>query len=328
MQKILVTGGAGYIGSHICKKLHEMGFDPIVFDNLSTGNIQNIQWGAFHKGDLANISDLESVFINNKIESVIHTAGRTFPRESMSKASEYYSSNVTGTVNLLDMMKKFNVKNIIFSSSCSTYCTQITEPITEIDKQEPTTPYANTKFIVEKILKDYYEAYGICSISFRFFNAAGANNDLSIGENIVNQDRIIPLIFNSILNDASPLQLYGDNHPTHDGTSIRDYIHVDDLADAHIIGMNKLRSREIQFDYFNLGSGSGHSLLELIHACKIITKKDIPYVFKNAYKIESSKLVANINKANTTLNWTPTKSDINSIIDSAWNWFLKQTKTS
>jgi UDP-glucose-4-epimerase GalE len=324
MQKILVTGGAGYIGSHICKRLYESGYDPITLDNLSTGFEKNVRWGKLYNISLESVADIEKIFKENEIKAVIHLAAKTFPRESIIKANEYYSSNVIGSINLLNAMKKFDVDKIIFSSSCSTYSTNEIGTISENHPTEPSHPYGKSKLIIESILKDYFESHGIASICFRYFNVAGSNNELIIGENLIDQDRIIPIIFNSLTSEHRSLYLYGDKHGTSDGTSVRDYIHVEDIASAHILAINKILAKEILFDTFNLGSGVGHSLLDVINTCSEITNSKIHYEFKSSNGYEPSNLIANITKAKSSLDWKPIESSLENIISSAWNWYQAQ----
>ncbi|MCX7642180.1 MAG: UDP-glucose 4-epimerase GalE [Elusimicrobiales bacterium] len=318
---ILIVGGAGYIGSHVNKYLAKKNIKTIVFDNLITGHIDFVKWGKFYKGDLANKDDIEKVFKENKIEAVMHFSAFAYVGESVKEPAKYYINNVINTINLLEVMRKYKVKYFIFSSTCATYGNPIKIPIDENHQQNPVNPYGRSKFMIEQILSDYDKAYGIKYINLRYFNAAGADTDCEIGERHEPETHLIPLaIYNAIgLNES--LTVFGTDYPTFDGTCIRDYIHVNDLAHAHWLALEYLKSKEIS-DSFNLGNGNGFSVKQIIDVVEKISKKKLNIIYGTRREGDPPVLVANSDKAKKILNWTPFFTDIFEIVETAYNWHI------
>ena len=316
MKKILITGGAGYIGSHTCKLIAKAGYEPICFDNLSTGYKDFVKWGPLILGDLKNITLLKETFNKFKPSAVIHFAGSSLVGESVINPLKYFYNNVGSTLSLLDAMKDFGVKNIIFSSTCATYGANTFAPIDESFPQMPINPYGMSKLMIEGILKNLSDAKEISHISLRYFNAAGADKDNEIGENHNPETHLIPLAINSALG-GKELKVFGNDFPTKDGTAIRDYIHVEDLASAHLKALEYIIDSG-KSDFINLGSGKGHSIKEVL-----LGLKDLGL---NPYTVDSPRregdpavLVANATKAKQILNWEPTY-DIKEILASAKAW--------
>jgi UDP-glucose 4-epimerase len=313
---ILVTGGAGYIGSHTCKHLNLYRLIPIVFDNLFFGHKDFVRWSPLEIGDLIKIDDLRRVFHQYKLEAVVHFAAFAYVGESVLNPEKYYYNNFYGTLNLLKVMREFNVNKIVFSSSCATYGIPISVPIDEIQQQNPINPYGFTKLAIERVLKDYDVAYGLKSVSLRYFNAAGADGE--IGEKHDPETHVIPLIIQAAQKKIPHINIYGTDYQTPDKTAIRDYIHVNDLAHAHYLALKYLLNGG-QTDQFNLGTGIGHSILELISIVKKVSGKDITINTCDRRPGDPPVLVANNEKVEKILDWKP-EYDINEIISSAWNW--------
>ena len=316
-----VTGGAGYIGSHMCKVLYNNGIIPISIDNLSTGNQLAVKWGPLEKGDILDSSYLNKVFKKYESNILFHFAAFSNVAESVKNPSKYYSNNVSGTINLLQIMEQNNIRNIIFSSSCAIY-NESDLSLDEDSKIGPTSPYGNSKLIIEKILNDYKSLNKLNFISLRYFNAAGADYDTEIGEYHNPETHVIPTMLNSSLS-SKKFKIFGSDYPTSDGTTIRDYIHVMDLAEAHFLAMQYLINNQ-KSEFINLGSGSGHSILSLV---KAFDKNDIKidFDFTDRRLGDSAKLVANIDKAKRILNWMP-QSSLDEIIITAKKWHLKENK--
>lgn len=319
---ILVCGGAGYIGSHMIKLLAHQGYNVISFDNLSTGHSSSVRWGSFIEGDLLNKHDLETLFASHKIDLVMHFAAKSIVSESVQNPSLYYNNNVTGTINLLDVMRKYNVSKFIFSSSASVYGLPETNRIDENHPTNPINSYGHSKLMVEQILKYYYQAYGISSVSFRYFNAAGADTQGEIGEMHDPETHLIPNILKSVLNPQIELKIFGNDYKTPDGSCIRDYVHVDDLCDAHLKGANFLKEN-LGHHKFNLGNGRGFSVLDVINAVEKIIGKQIPYTMEKRREGDPGILVADASKANDILNWKAANNTIEDIVRTAWHWHSK-----
>lgn len=322
-KKIIVTGGAGYIGSHICKKLKNENFDPIVLDDFSSGNKKNIKWGKYFKVDICNKKKLSQIFRMIKPIGVIHMAGNIEAGESTKKIEKFYKNNVFGTYNLLETMSDHNVKFIIFSSSAAVYGNVKKTPITEDFTIRPHNVYGSTKYISEEIIKNFSEAKKINFCNLRYFNVAGADGELEIGENHKPETHLIPLLIEAIIKKKK-FNLYGNNYNTNDGTCIRDFIHVEDIAYAHILALKKLFKNKLN-QSINLGSGIGYSVKQIV----VETEKQLNTKAKiqiNSRRIgDPEKLTASIKLAKKKINWQP-KKKIYEIINSAIKYYLKINK--
>lgn len=316
---ILVTGGAGYIGSHTVVELLEKGEEVIVIDNLHTGHQKSILGGAFYQGDLRDRSFLDGVFRNHSIEAVIHFAASSLVGESVQKPLDYYDNNLIGSHSLVKAMLDYDVKKIVFSSTAATYGEPARIPIEEDDPTAPTNPYGETKLAIEKMLRWCDAAYGLKSISLRYFNAAGAHPDGVIGEDHNPESHLIPIILQVALGQREHIGIFGDDYPTADGTCIRDYIHVMDLANAHWLALEYLR-RTHRSDIFNLGSGKGFSVLEVIETARKVTGHPIPAKIYPRRAGDPAVLVASAEKAQQKLKWQPRYRQLEEIIATAWKW--------
>lgn len=328
MDKILVTGGAGYIGSHNVIALIEAGFDVVIFDNLEIGHIetvktlQNIQAKGkitdFIKGDLKNISDIDSVFQKHNISAVLHFAAYSQVGESVINPQKYYYNNVYGTLNLLHAMLKSGVNKIVFSSTAATYGEPEYVPIDEKHPQNPINTYGKTKLMIENIMDDYDSAYGLKSVRLRYFNVAGADSESRIGEWHEPETHLIPNILKSTFGSEKVFKMFGDDYETKDGTCIRDYINIEDLAKAHILALKYLLNGG-KTDFFNLGTNEGNSVKEVFTSCEQVTKITIPVQIENRREGDPAILIADNKKAKTILKWSP-QNNLNKSISDAYNW--------
>lgn len=317
---ILVCGGAGYIGSHTVHQLINQNEEVIIVDNLQSGHKGAINKKAkFYKGDIRDKNFLDEVFKSNSIDSVIHFAANSLVGESMVNPLLYFNNNVYGMQILLETMVKHKVQNIVFSSTAAVYGEPKNVPILEDSETNPTNPYGETKLAMEKMMKWVSAANGINYVSLRYFNVAGALDDGSIGEDHSPETHLIPLILQVPLKKREFITVFGDDYPTKDGTCIRDYIHVIDLANAHIKAVNYLRAGN-KSNIFNLGNGTGFSVKEMIDATKVVTNEDIKIVLGERRAGDPAVLIASSEKANKILNWTPEYTDIKDIINTAWGW--------
>ena len=316
---ILIVGGAGYIGSHTVKYFLEKNEDVIIVDNLLTGHKEALLTDKFYNCDIRDKEALDKVFKENNIEAVIHFAANSLVGESMVKPYEYYHNNVYGMMCLLDVMKDNNVDKIVFSSTAATYGEPKNIPIMESDETNPTNTYGETKLAMEKMMKWFDNAYGTKYVSLRYFNAAGAYFDGSIGEAHATETHLIPLILQVPLGKREYISIFGNDYDTKDGTCIRDYIHVIDLANAHIKALNYLREGN-ESNIFNLGSGNGFTVKEMIEAAKEATGEEIKVVIGERRLGDPAKLVASSQKAKEILGWTPEFDDVKKMIGDAWNW--------
>jgi UDP-glucose 4-epimerase len=324
MSKILIVGGAGYIGSQTNYWLLERGYETVVFDNLVYGFESNIpKESIFINGDLSHIDQIKNVFESHAFDGVIDFAAYTYIGESVLNPHKYYQNNVVGTMNLLNVMNQFGVKNIVFSSTCATYGIPEIIPITENEKQNPINPYGFTKLVVERMLKDYSHAYGLNSIALRYFNACGADLELRTGESHNPETHLIPLIYRAI-ETGQPIQVFGNDYQTPDGTCIRDYVHTLDLASAHERALKHLLNGTIRCDQINIGTGKGVSVMEIINKVEEITGQKVPFTIAPRREGDPDKLVADNSKALEILNWKPIFSDLDKVISSSWNWYKKQ----
>ena len=316
---ILVTGGAGYIGSHVCKLLAKEGFLPVCYDDLSTGHAYAVKWGPFVHADLLDRKKLEETFEQFQPKAVLHFAASALVVESVQNPAKYYRNNVGSSLTLLETMKQFGVQHLIFSSTCATYGQPQFTPLTELHPQHPINPYGKSKLMVEEMIRDFSHAYGMQAGILRYFNVAGADLEQEIGENHHPETHLIPSVIQVALGEKEEIVVYGTDFPSHDGSAVRDYIHVLDLANAHILALKKL-IREDQGFVFNLGTGRGYSVLEIIDAVERFSGKKIKVRIENRRIGEPSHLVADGSLAQKKLEWKASYSDLQTIIESAWNW--------
>lgn len=316
---ILITGGAGYIGSHTVKYFQKQNEEIIVVDNMQSGHEESIQVDNLYKIDIRDKEQLDKVFKKHNIEAVIHFAANSLVGESMEKPYEYYHNNVYGMLCLLDVMKENNVNKIVFSSTAATYGEPKNIPIMETDETNPTNTYGETKLAMEKMMKWFDRAYGIKYVSLRYFNAAGAHESGTIGEDHHPETHLIPLILQVPLGKRDKIYMFGDDYPTEDGTCIRDYIHVMDLASAHYKALKYLRKGK-NSDIFNLGNGNGYSVKEVIETTRRVTGHPIPAEVKERRAGDPAVLIASSDKAKKVLGWKPQFDSLEKIIKDAWNW--------
>lgn len=319
-KNVLVTGGAGYIGSHTCKELQKNGYSPIVFDNLSTGRADFVKWGPLFIGDLLNQNDVEKVFEQYQIDTVMHFAGKAYVNESVVNPTKYYRENIGGAVNLFEAFIRNSGKHFVFSSSCATYGDSMSEIIGEAEIQVPVNPYGFTKLAIETLIKSLQLTHGFRYSILRYFNAAGADEDLEIGEDHTPETHVIPLMLQSIAKQEE-FQIFGNNYNTFDGTTIRDYTHVADLAEAHISSLRHISILNKDL-ICNLGSGNGSSTLELAKKMKELNPH-FKYQFGERREGDPSRLVANNSKSRETLGIRYQKSNLDTILKSAINWDRK-----
>lgn len=315
--KVLVSGGAGYIGSHAVVQLLDKQYDVVVVDNLSTGH----QWAVdkrapFYQCDIRNKKDLDKIFKKEKIDVVMQFAADIVVADSEKNPLKYYDNNVYGTISLLQTMLENNVKNIIFSSTAAVYGNTEKVPVEEKDPLDPISPYGATKVFVERILDDCRKAYGLNYCVFRYFNVAGAHEKYPIGQNVKKNTALIPIILEVASGERDFIGIFGNDYDTKDGTGIRDFIHVVDLVDAHILGINKLLKNESAI--YNLGNGQGFSVLEMIEAARKVTGHPIPTKISPRRDGDIACSIASSEKAKTELGWMPVYTDVEKIIETAW----------
>ncbi|GGJ17542.1 UDP-glucose 4-epimerase GalE [Paenibacillus hunanensis] len=316
---ILVTGGAGYIGSHTVAELLDRGEEVVVIDNLLTGHREAVLGGTFYEGDLRDKALLERIFTENKITAVIHFAASSLVGESMQNPAKYYDNNVYGAMCLLEEMHKAGVKNIVFSSTAATYGEPDKVPIEETDRTEPANVYGETKLVMERMMSWFDKAHGIRYVALRYFNAAGAHASGKIGEDHRPESHLVPLVLQTALGQRAHISVFGDDYPTEDGTCVRDYIHVSDLADAHLKAVEYLAGGG-ESSAFNLGNGQGFSVKQVIETAKKVTGREIPTVFEPRRSGDPAVLIASSAKARSVLGWTPKHDSLENIIASAWQW--------
>jgi UDP-glucose-4-epimerase GalE len=319
MKEILVVGGAGYIGSHMCKYLHKNGMNPVVLDNLSYGHRQAVQWGPFYEGEMADAALLKKIFSEHKIEAVMHFAAFCYVGESMQLPLKYYQNNIAATLTLLTEMVEHNILNFIFSSTCATYGEPEQLPLREDFPQNPINPYGRSKLMMEQILGDLDHAHNMKSVCLRYFNAAGADSEGEIGEDHDPETHLIPLVLQTALGQREKLTIFGSDYPTQDGTCIRDYIHIEDLAQAHHLSLLHLLAGGPSKKY-NLGNGNGYSILDVIKTAEAVTKKMIPHSYAERRPGDPAALVGSAELIIQELGWKPQFNSLESILKTAWNW--------
>nr|WP_242040578.1 UDP-glucose 4-epimerase GalE [Coleofasciculus sp. FACHB-1120] len=319
---ILVTGGAGYIGTHAVLALLKAGYGVVVLDNLVYGHrelVENVLKVELVVGDMSDRALLAQLFATRNIAAVMHFAAYIAVGESVTDPAKYYHNNVAGTLTLLEAMVAANVKKFVFSSTCAIYGMPQEVPMTEHHPQNPLSPYATSKWMVEKILADFDLAYDFRSVAFRYFNASGANPDGLLGEDHEPETHLIPLVLQTALGKRESIFILGTDYPTPDGTGIRDYIHVSDLADAHVLGLEYLLQGGSS-DVFNLGNGNGFSVREVIETAKAVTGREIPAVERDRRAGDAPILVGSSDKAKKILGWRPQYADLSKIVADAWQW--------
>ena len=316
---VLVTGGAGYVGAHGCKALAEAGYQPVVYDNLVHGHEAAVRWGPLERGELSDRVRLDEVFGRYKPQAVMHFAAFTAVGESVADPGKYYRNNVAGSLSLFEATVAHGVGQLVFSSTAATYGLPARIPITEDEPNNPINPYGRSKLMVEQMLFDFERAHGLRSAIMRYFNAAGASPDGEIGETHDPETHLIPLALDAVAGKGSELTVFGTDYPTPDGTCIRDYIHVGDLADAHVRALDRLADGGATRAY-NLGTGSGVSVREILDAAERITGRAVPHRFGPRREGDPPVLVSDASRARSELGWQPRMSDIDTIVATAWAW--------
>jgi len=321
---ILVTGGAGYIGSHACKALAKAGYTPITYDNLIYGHEWAVQWGPLERGDILDAQRLGEVMARYRPKAVMHFAAFAYVGESVEDPAKYYRNNVVGTLNLLDAMREQGVPKIVFSSTCATYGMPRQVPMEENHPQNPINPYGWSKLMIEQALRDYASAYEMNAVSLRYFNAAGADPDGEIGESHEPETHLIPLVLDAVAGRRPDITVFGNDYDTPDGTCIRDYIHVTDLADAHVRALDYLEDHQ-GFDAFNLGNGNGFSVQEVIEMARQITGIDFHVRIGDRRSGDPPRLVGDSSRACQALGWHSKFDDLATIIETAWRWHQSES---
>lgn len=324
LKAILVFGGAGYIGSHVCKALAHAGYLPVVYDNLSHGHREAVRWGPLEIGHMDDENRLGACLLKYRPNAVVHLGGFTAAGESMIDPGKYYGNNLRGFLTLLDAMRSYGIDKIVFSSSAAVYGVPEQVPITEDTAISPVNPYGHTKAMNEQILRDYAGAYGIRSVSLRYFNAAGADPDGEIGEDHEPETHLIPLVLEVPAGLRVCIDIYGDTYPTQDGTCVRDYIHVTDLAAAHVLALRRMERPSTALAY-NLGNGRGFSVLEVVRAAERVTGHPIPIRRGPPRAGDPPILLADATLAKAELGWRPAFGDLETQLEHAWRWLRGRT---
>ena len=322
---ILVTGGAGYIGSHACKALANAGYTPIAYDNLVYGHEWAVKWGPFEQGDILDRKRLDEVIEQYQPAAIMHFAAYAYVGESVDQPGKYYRNNVSGSLTLLEAMRDHGIRYFIFSSTCATYGEPQQIPISEDHKQAPINPYGHSKLMIEQMLSDFDTAHDLKSVALRYFNAAGADPDGDTGEDHDPETHLIPLVLDAAIGKRPSITIFGDDYDTPDGTCIRDYIHVTDLADAHVKALKYLEQGG-NTTKFNLGNGTGFSVKDVIDTAQKVTGKDIPVVIGKRRPGDPPRLVGDAARIRKELNWSPEYPDLDTIIETAWKWHMKADK--
>ena len=322
---ILVTGGAGYIGAHACKALSQAGYTPVTYDNLVYGHERAVKWGPFEKGDILDGARLSEVMQRHKPSAVMHFAAFAYVGESVTDPAKYYRNNVVGTLSLLDTMRSQGISRIVFSSTCATYGMPDTVPIAEDTPQKPINPYGASKLMIERVLSDYGDAYGLGSIALRYFNAAGADANCEIGESHDPETHLIPLVLDAASGVRPNITILGEDYPTPDGTCIRDYVHVTDIAEAHVCALGKLGGGAALRRAYNLGTGSGFSVAQVIEAAGKVTGCAIPVVRGPRRPGDPAQLLADARLSARELGWTARHSSLENILTTAWRWHQRNS---
>ena len=324
MKHIFVTGGAGYVGSHACKALASAGYLPITFDNLVTGHQEAVLWGPFVLGDMLDKGALDNAVTEWKPAAIMHFAASAYVGQSVIDPGKYYRNNVVGSLNLLEVMRDRAISKLVFSSTCATYGIPLLIPISEDHSQNPISPYGASKLMVERMLSDFTVAHSIQTISLRYFNAAGADVDAEIGEDHQPETHLIPLVLDAAVGAKEAITILGDDYDTVDGTCVRDYVHVADLAEAHLLSLRALESGRTSTVY-NVGNGRGYSVLEVINSARKITGREIRVCVGSRRMGDPAVLVGDSARIRRELGWHPTRSELDFILETAWRWHRKRS---
>jgi UDP-glucose 4-epimerase len=318
-EKVLVTGGAGYIGSHACKALARAGFTPVVFDNLTTGWSEAVKWGPLVRGDLMDRAGIAAAVAEHQPVAVMHFAALSLVAESAADPARYWRENVGSALNLWEACAAAGVQNIVLSSTCATYGEQDGVLLTEDTPQRPINAYGGSKLAVERMLQDFGAAYGMRHVIFRYFNVAGADPEGELGEQHLPETHLIPLMLEAVAGKRPALTMYGTDYPTPDGTCVRDYVHVTDLAAAHVLGLQRLLDGK-KSGVFCLGTGRGFSVREVIDASRAVTNREVPFVLGERRPGDAASLVLSSDRAIRDLGWEPRHSTLRQMIGDAWAW--------
>jgi len=321
---ILVTGGAGYIGAHACKALAAAGYTPVTYDSLVYGHERAVKWGPFERGDILDAARLAEVMARHKPVAVMHFAAFAYVGESVTDPAKYYRNNVVGTLSLLDTARAHSIDRVVFSSTCATYGIPETVPISEDTPQKPINPYGASKLMIERVLSDYGDAYGLKSVALRYFNAAGADANGEIGESHDPETHLIPLVLDAASGVRPHITILGDDYPTPDGTCIRDYVHVTDIAEAHVRALDNLAGGKLRRAY-NLGTGSGFSVAQVIAAAERVTGCKISVVHGARRPGDPAQLLADASLLARELDWKARHSSLDHILETAWRWHQRNS---
>ena len=323
-QTVLVTGGAGYVGSHACKALARHGFMPVVYDNLSYGHADSVRWGPLERGDILDRARLDEVIGVHRPAAIMHFAAFIAVGESVADPGKYYRNNVAGALNLIEAARDHGIGAFVFSSTAAVYGIPDLVPIPENAPKRPINPYGHSKWMVETMLRDFGAAHGLKSTALRYFNAAGADPDGETGERHEPETHLIPLALDAVAGNGRPLTVFGEDYPTADGTCIRDYIHVADLAEAHVAALRALLGGA-DSNAYNLGTGNGFTVRQVIEAVEQATGRMVPHGIGPRRAGDPAALVADPSAANRELDWRPAMSDLDSIVATAWAWHQKMS---
>ena len=319
LSTVLVTGGAGYVGSHACKALRAAGYEPVTYDNLSRGHRWAVQWGPLEEGDLADGARLRAVLARHRPQAVMHFAALAYAGESVAEPLAYYRANTAGTLNLLEAMQEHGVRDLVFSSTCAVYGLCDLPRIPESTPFNPVSPYGFSKLAIERMIADCGAAWDLRAIALRYFNAAGADPDGAIGEVHEPETHLIPLVLQAAAGQRPHIEIYGDDYPTPDGTCVRDYIHVADLAEAHVRALQRLPTRGA-LQAYNLGTGQGHSVKQVVDAARRVTGRQIRVEGRPRRAGDPPSAVADAARAGRELGWQPRFDSLEPILESAWRW--------
>lgn len=322
---VLVTGGAGYIGSHACKVLAQQGYLPVVYDNLSSGHAWAAKWGPIEQGDILDRGALDRAIAKHQPSACLHFAAVAYVGESVADPGKYYRNNVVGSLTLMEALRDHGIDKFVLSSTCATYGVPDRVPIDEAMPQAPINPYGASKLMVERMLADFHAAHRLRSVALRYFNAAGADPDIEIGEDHDPETHLVPLVLDAAAGDRDAITVFGTDYETADGTCIRDYIHVTDLAKAHVLALKALE-QGLEHRAFNLGNGQGYSVREVIASVERVAGRRAPVIFGDRRPGDPARLVSNSERAAKELRWSPEITNLDEIIGTAWAWHQRRAQ--